>query len=179
MVKHVIIWTLKDEYSADEKKKIAAEIKEGLEGLKGVVPGIVEIKVNTDGLASSNGDLMLDSVFENEDALKGYSVHPAHVAVADGKIAGYVGAESVLDESNIGNIVTHKEFRGKGIGTKLFRAMLDELKASGIVKVFLEVEHDNVPALRLYEKLKFVKYGHRRDYYGAGKDAVLMSLDLD
>ena len=35
------------------------------------------------------------------------------VAVADGKIAGYVGAESVLDESNIGNIVTHKEFRGK------------------------------------------------------------------
>lgn len=101
------------------------------------------------------------------------------VAVADGKIAGYVGAESVLDESNIGNIVTQKEFRGKGIGTKLFLAMLDELKASGIVKVFLEVEHDNVPALRLYEKLKFVKYGHRRDYYGAGKDAVLMSLDLD
>ncbi len=100
------------------------------------------------------------------------------VAVADGKIACYAGAESVLDESNIGNIVTHKDFRGKGIGTKLFEAMLDELKASGIVKVFLEVEHDNVPALRLYEKLKFVKYGYRRDYYGAGKDAVLMSLDL-
>ena len=101
------------------------------------------------------------------------------VAVSDGKIAAYVGAESVLDESNIGNIVTHKDYRGKGIGTVLFKAMLDELKASGIVKVFLEVEHDNVPALRLYEKLNFVKYGHRRDYYGAGKDAVLMSLDLD
>ena len=101
------------------------------------------------------------------------------VAVSDGKIAAYVGAESVLDESNIGNIVTHKDYRGKGIGTVLFKAMLDELKASGIVKVFLEVEHDNVPALRLYEKLNFVNYGHRRDYYGAGKDAVLMSLDLD
>ena len=100
------------------------------------------------------------------------------VAVADGKIACYVGAESVLDESNIGNIVTHKDFREKCIGTKLFKAMLDELKASGIVKVFLEVEHDNVPAIRLYETLKFVKYGYRRDYYGAGKDAVLMSLDL-
>ena len=100
------------------------------------------------------------------------------VAVADGKIAGYVGAESVLDESNIGNIVTHKEYRGKGIGTLLFKALLVELKNAGIVKVFLEVEHDNTPALKLYENLGFVKYGHRRDYYGAGKDAVLMSLDL-
>ena len=97
MVKHVIIWTLKDEYSADEKKKIAAEIKEGLEGLKGVVPGIVEIKVNIDGLASSNGDLMLDSVFENEDALKGYSVHPAHVAVADGKVRPFAKIRSCFD----------------------------------------------------------------------------------
>lgn len=97
MVKHVIIWTLKDEYSADEKKKIAAEIKEGLEGLKGVVPGIVEIKVNTDGLASSNSDLMLDSLFENEDALKGYSVHPAHVAVADGKVRPFVKNRSCFD----------------------------------------------------------------------------------
>ena len=100
------------------------------------------------------------------------------VAIADGKIASYVGAESVLDESNIGNIVTYKDFRGKGIGTVLFKELLAGLKADGIVKVFLEVEHDNVPALRLYEKLGFVKYGHRRDYYGAGKDAVLMSLDL-
>ena len=97
MVKHVIIWTLKDEYSADEKRRIAAEIKEGLEGLKGVVPGIVEIKVNTDGLASSNGDLMLDSVFENEDALKGYSVHPAHVAVADGKVRRLAKIRSCFD----------------------------------------------------------------------------------
>ena len=86
MVRHVIVWTLKEEYSGDEKAKIIAEIKEGLEGLKGVVPGIVEIKVNTEGLPSSNGDLMLDSLFENEDALKGYSVHPAHVAVAEGKV---------------------------------------------------------------------------------------------
>ena len=97
MVKHVIIWTLKDEYSADEKKKIAAEIKEGLEGLKGVVPGIVEIKVNTIGLASSNSDLMLDSLFENEDALKGYSVHPAHVAVAEGKVRPFVKNRSCFD----------------------------------------------------------------------------------
>ena len=97
MVRHVIIWNLKDEFAGDEKAKIVAEIKEGLEGLKGVVPGLVEIKVNTTGLPSSNSDLMLDSLFENEDALKGYAVHPAHVAVADGKVRPFVKNRSCFD----------------------------------------------------------------------------------
>ena len=100
------------------------------------------------------------------------------VAELGGVIVSYVGAESVLDESNIGNIVTHKEYRGKGIATELFEALLTELKAQGIKKLFLEVEHDNTPAIGLYEKLGFSNYGYRRDYYGQGKDAVLMSLDL-
>lgn len=100
------------------------------------------------------------------------------IAELDGTIAAYVGAESVLDESNIGNIVTHKDFRGRGIATRLFDALLKELKEQGIVKVFLEVEHDNAPAIALYEKSGFTKYGHRRDYYGPGKDAVLMSKEL-
>ena len=100
------------------------------------------------------------------------------IAELDGTIAAYVGAESVLDESNIGNIVTHKAFRGRGIATRLFDALLKELKEQGIAKVFLEVEHDNAPAIALYEKSGFTKYGHRRDYYGPGKDAVLMSKEL-
>ena len=100
------------------------------------------------------------------------------IAELDGTIAAYVGAESVLDESNIGNIVTHKDYRGRGIATQLFDALLKKLKEQGIVKVFLEVEHDNAPAIALYEKSGFTKYGHRRDYYGPGKDAVLMSKEL-
>ena len=97
MVRHVIVWTLKEEFVGDEKAKIIAEIKEGLEALKGVIPGLVEIKVNTIGLPSSNGDLMLDSLFENEDALKGYSVHPAHVSVADGKVRPFIKTRSCFD----------------------------------------------------------------------------------
>jgi ribosomal-protein-alanine N-acetyltransferase len=100
------------------------------------------------------------------------------IAELDGTVAAYVGAESVLDESNIGNIVTHKDFRGRGIATRLFNALLEELKAQGITKVFLEVEHDNAPAIALYKRSGFADYGYRRDYYGKGKDAVLMSLEL-
>ena len=97
MVKHIILWTLKNEYSDKEKKTIKAGIKEGLEGLKDKVPGIQEIKVYTEGLATSNCDLMLDSTFESEDALKAYAVHPEHVAVADGKVRPYTANRSCLD----------------------------------------------------------------------------------
>ncbi len=86
MVKHVILWQLKDELTGEEKIKVKADIKAGLEGLAGQIPGLIDIHVNTEGLASSNADLMLDSLFEDEASLKGYAVHPAHVAVADGVV---------------------------------------------------------------------------------------------
>ena len=97
MVKHVILWTLKEEYSKEEKENIKKGIKEGLEGLAGKIPGLVSIQVNINGLASSNADLMLDSTFESEEALKGYATHPAHVAVADGKVRPYTAIRSGLD----------------------------------------------------------------------------------
>ena len=97
MVKHIILWTLKDELSAEEKEQVKKGIKEGLEGLAGKIPGMIDIKVNINGLASSNADLMLDSTFENEDALKGYAVHPEHVAVADGKVRPFTKIRSCLD----------------------------------------------------------------------------------
>ncbi len=98
MVKHIILWTLKDEFSAEEKESIKASIKEALEGLAGKIPGLIDIKVNSTGiLASSNADLMLDSTFEDEAALKAYAVHPEHVAVADGKVRPYTATRSCLD----------------------------------------------------------------------------------
>ena len=97
MVKHVILWTLKEELSKEEKETVKQEIKAGLEGLAGQIPGLVDIQVNIHGLASSNADLMLDSSFETEEALKGYSVHPAHVAVADGKVRPYTASRVCLD----------------------------------------------------------------------------------
>ena len=95
MVKHVIIWTLKEDL--ENKEAVKAGIKEGLEGLKGVVPGLLEIQVYTKGLDSSNTDLMLDTLFENEEALKGYSVHPAHVEVATTKVRPFTAVRSCFD----------------------------------------------------------------------------------
>lgn len=97
MVKHIILWNLKDEFSMEEKEKIKAGIKDGLEGLMGKIPGLTEIKVQTTSLPSSNAEVMLDSTFENEEALKGYAIHPEHVYVADTFVRPFTSARSCLD----------------------------------------------------------------------------------
>lgn len=97
MVRHVILWKLKDQYSGMEMDQIKAEIKEGLEGLQGKIPGLIDIKVYTKELSSSNMDLMLDSTFEDEAALKGYSTHPEHVAIANNKVRPFTAERKCLD----------------------------------------------------------------------------------
>ena len=97
MVKHVILWQLKDELTAEEKATIKRKMKESLEGLVGKIPGLVEMKIQTEALASSNAEVMLDSTFEDEAALKVYATHPEHVAVADGKVRPFTKARFCLD----------------------------------------------------------------------------------
>ena len=97
MVKHIILWKLKEEFSEEEKKQTKAGIKEGLEGLAGQIPGMTEIKVRIDCLPSSTVDVMLDSTFESAEALKAYSTHPKHVAVADSKVRPYTAVRSCMD----------------------------------------------------------------------------------
>ncbi len=82
MVKHVIIWQFKDELSNEEKTAAAKKIKSELEALVGVVPGLKSLFVAITPMASSNADLMLDSVMESPADYDVYKDHPAHVAAA-------------------------------------------------------------------------------------------------
>ncbi len=97
MVKHIILWTLKEEFSESEKNVIKQEIKSALEGLQGKIPGLLDIHVTISRLESSTADLMLDSTFESQNALKAYAVHPAHVEVADNSVRPYTMLRSCLD----------------------------------------------------------------------------------
>ena len=84
MVKHIILWTLKDEYTEAQKAEIRAGIKEGLEGLKGQIPGMLDISVRTDYLPTSTVDVMLDTTFED-------------VAVADTKVRPFTSNRACMD----------------------------------------------------------------------------------
>ena len=95
MVKHIILWQLKEELA--DKAEVKAGIKAGLESLKGRIPGLIDIRVYTEGLPSSNADVMLDSSFADAASLKGYSVHPEHVKVADSKVRPFTRTRLCLD----------------------------------------------------------------------------------
>lgn len=98
MVKHIILWTLNPELTEEEKRNVKAGIKEGLEGLVGKVPGLIDVKVHIDGrIATSTADLMLDCTLEDEEALKVYANHPEHVAVASTKVRPFTVQRACLD----------------------------------------------------------------------------------
>ena len=97
MVKHIILWKLKDEYSAEEKETIKKGIKENLEALVGKVPGLLSVHVQTEHLASSTVDLMLDTSLESPEALKGYAVHPDHVYAANTFVRPYTATRACID----------------------------------------------------------------------------------
>lgn len=94
MVKHIILWKLKEEYNTNEVK---LGIKREIEGLLGKVPGLLEIEVQTECLSSSNVDVMLYSVLESPEALKGYAIHPEHVKVADTFVRPYTASRACID----------------------------------------------------------------------------------
>lgn len=97
MVKHVIIWKLKESVQGSDKEKVLSEMKEHLEALVGKVPGLLRLEIVTKPLASSNGDVMLDSELESEAALKGYQSHPDHVAVANTYVRPYTEVRLCMD----------------------------------------------------------------------------------
>ena len=73
--------------------------KKELEGLFGVVPSIRSITVHVEPLPSSNCDMMLDSSFEDEEGLKAYASHPAHVEVANRFVRPYTAGRVCMDFS--------------------------------------------------------------------------------
>ena len=97
MVKHMILWKIDEKFSTEEKKKIMEDAKVALEALKGKVPGLLDIKLQIEKHPSSNADMMLDSTLESEDALKGYQVHPDHVAAANDFVRPYTSERRCID----------------------------------------------------------------------------------
>ncbi len=94
MVKHIILWTLKPEHNTDQVKR---NMKTALEGLVGVVPGLLKMEITIHPLPTSNADVMLYSELESEEALKGYAIHPAHVEMANTKVRPYTATRTVMD----------------------------------------------------------------------------------
>ena len=82
MVRHIIQWDHLEGLTPEQEQHNAVAIKEALENLVGAIPGLIELKVYTKLLPTSNTAMILDSTFESPEALKVYSDHPLHVKAA-------------------------------------------------------------------------------------------------
>lgn len=82
MIRHIVAWNFPSDTSDEEKKVIGEKIKEKIEALIDVIPGIIKIQVLLNPLSSSTRQVVLNSLFENEEALAAYQIHPDHQNVA-------------------------------------------------------------------------------------------------
>jgi len=96
------------------------------------------------------------------------------VAVDGETVVGYVGSQTVIDETDMMNIAVHPDYRRRGIAELLANRLVEELKAIGSVALTLEVRASNGPAITLYEKLGFLKVGLRKNYYRNPKEDALI-----
>lgn len=84
MFKHIVMWKIKDEVAGKNKAENISIMKDRLEGLKEIIPEILEIEVGVNVIESDAAfDVTLYSVFESESALLTYQKHPEHVKVAE------------------------------------------------------------------------------------------------
>ena len=96
------------------------------------------------------------------------------VALEDGNVAGYIGSQTSIDETDVMNVAVHPDYRRRGIAAELIDALVAELKKRGSHALMLEVRASNGPAIALYEKLEFFQVGCRKNYYRNPKEDALI-----
>ena len=96
------------------------------------------------------------------------------VAMDGDCLAGYVGSQSVMGETDMMNIAVDPNYRRQGIAAALVEELVRQLKAKGNYCLTLEVRASNDAAIKLYEKLGFSQIGRRPNYYRDPKEDALI-----
>lgn len=98
------------------------------------------------------------------------------IALDNEEIVGFGGISVVLDEANLNNIAVRVDKRNCKIGTKILENIIDICKSLNCLTITLEVNVENLPAIKLYENFGFKKIGIRKNYYKGQFDACIMEL---
>ena len=102
------------------------------------------------------------------------------VAVEGETVAGYIGSQTVMDETDMMNVAVHPDFRRQGVAEALVNKLVENLKRMGSHCLTLEVRASNAPAIALYEKLEFSEIGRRKKYYrNPREDALILRKEWE
>jgi [ribosomal protein S18]-alanine N-acetyltransferase len=133
------------------------------------LPGVLELEnvLFTD-------DAWSEQTYRGELADPGGTRHYI-LAEEDGVLAGWAGLAAAGGQGDVLTIGVRPELQGRGVGSILLTALLEEAALRGCGEVFLDVRADNDRARRLYERFGFTAVGVRKRYYQpSGVDAIVM-----
>lgn len=97
-----------------------------------------------------------------------------YVAKYEGQNIAYIGYEKIGDAMNIQKVATMEDFRNCGVASKLVSFVLDKFMSENVDKILLEVNVNNNPAIKLYEKMGFNTISRRDNYYKNGDACFIM-----
>lgn len=101
-------------------------------------------------------------------------------AVEGERVTGYIGSQTVMDETDMMNVAVHPDFRRRGIAEALVNELVARLKSRESRSLTLEVRASNLSAITLYEKLGFSQIGRRKNYYrNPREDALILRKEWD
>lgn len=136
----------------------------------------------------SDLNLISDTLFDKFDDFWTYNVFKSElenpnsmyiVAKFDDEIVGFAGIWKAYDDVHITNIVTRKDIRNQGIGSKLLEELINLAKKTNFKTLTLEVNENNNSAIHLYEKFGFSTVGVRKKYYNNIDNAIIMSMNIN
>ena len=132
----------------------------------------------------SDLELMKDTLYSDFDIFWSYNVLKQElenektkyiIAKENNEVVGFAGILVVLDEATLNNIVVKKSCRCRGIGGELLETLIDLCADLKLKSFTLEVNVENIPAIKLYEKFGFKNLGIRKKYYNNSTDAYIMT----
>ena len=101
------------------------------------------------------------------------------VLTVDGVLAAYAGMWLIIDEAHVTNVAVHPDYRGRGYGERILRALMDLARENLMGLMTLEVRRSNAVAQSLYHKVGFIDVGYRKRYYEDNKeDALIMYIQF-
>mgnify|MGYP004676210201 FL=1 len=101
------------------------------------------------------------------------------IAKNNNEIVGFAGLKSIVDEADIMNIVVKKSYRNNGVGSLLLENLISTAKLLNLKTITLEVNENNLSAIKLYDKFNFNHIGIRKKYYNGESDAIIMKKNLE
>ena len=165
---------LKDKFllAAAKLLGLMAQDQEHHNPVKTVTPGMPELLRE----AAASGAVLLEKDFSD---IYDSEISNVLVATKNGEVVGYVSFTVIIDECQIINFATKRQYYRQGVGKAVMSALIDYAKSHGVLKVFLEVRESNEPAIALYESYGFVPVGISKNHFTSPREnAILMNLEF-